>query len=66
MLTILPTPRVDPRPVLELPFAAMHQYPGTVVAIDPRGSSALVGGDFSNSTFDAQVHWISVALTHTF
>jgi long-subunit fatty acid transport protein len=30
------------------------------------GTSALVGGDFSNSTFDAQVHWISVALTHTF
>ncbi|HEV8071267.1 MAG TPA: outer membrane protein transport protein [Planctomycetaceae bacterium] len=30
------------------------------------GTSAIVGGDFSNSTFDAQVHWISVALTHTF
>ena len=30
------------------------------------GTSALVGGDFNNSTFDAQVHWISVALTHTF
>jgi len=30
------------------------------------GTSALVGGDFSNSTFNAEVHWISVALTHTF
>jgi long-chain fatty acid transport protein len=30
------------------------------------GTSALVGGDFSNSTFNAQAHWISVGLTHTF
>jgi long-chain fatty acid transport protein len=28
--------------------------------------SALVGGDFSESTVNAQVHWISVGLTHTF
>jgi long-chain fatty acid transport protein len=30
------------------------------------GTSALVGGDFSNATFNAQAHWISVGLTHTF
>jgi long-chain fatty acid transport protein len=30
------------------------------------GTSALVGGDFSNSTFNAQAHWIGVGLTHTF
>jgi long-chain fatty acid transport protein len=30
------------------------------------GTSALVGGDFSNSTIDAQAHWFGVGLTHTF
>jgi long-chain fatty acid transport protein len=29
-------------------------------------TSALVGGDFSSSTYNAEAHWISVALTHTF
>jgi long-chain fatty acid transport protein len=30
------------------------------------GTSALAGGDFSNSTITAQAHWISLSLTHTF
>jgi long-chain fatty acid transport protein len=29
-------------------------------------TSALVGGDFSSSTVNAQAHWIGVGLTHTF
>jgi long-chain fatty acid transport protein len=30
------------------------------------GTSALVGGDFSNSTFNTQTHWIGIGLTHSF
>jgi long-chain fatty acid transport protein len=30
------------------------------------GTSALVGGDFSSSTIDAQAHWFGIGLTHTF
>jgi long-subunit fatty acid transport protein len=30
------------------------------------GQSSLVGGDFNNSSFKAQAHWISVALSRYF
>jgi long-chain fatty acid transport protein len=31
-----------------------------------QNTSALVGGDFSNSTLSAQAHWLMVSLTHNF
>ena len=31
-----------------------------------QNTSALTGGDFSNSTLRAQAHWLMVSLTHSF
>ena len=31
-----------------------------------QNTSALAGGDFSNSTMSAQAHWLMASLTHSF
>jgi diguanylate cyclase (GGDEF)-like protein len=47
MLKIVPIPSPDAPAMLQLPVAALAEYPGTVVTIDRHGDSAVVGGTLS-------------------
>jgi diguanylate cyclase (GGDEF)-like protein len=44
MLKIVPDTRLDTRAPLELPLAAMAEYPGTVVVMDRHGTISPAGG----------------------
>jgi diguanylate cyclase (GGDEF)-like protein len=58
MLKIVPTKHPDAPAMLELPVAALIDYPGTVVAIDRHGASAVVGGTLPLvETLRARGHW---------
>lgn len=61
MLKIVSTTRPEAPTTLDLPLAALAEYPGTVVAIDRQGASAIVGGTLSLvETLRASGHWHEV------
>jgi diguanylate cyclase (GGDEF)-like protein len=62
MLRTVPDTRLDRRTVLELPLAAMAEYPGTVVVIDRQGASWPAGGRLAlTEMLHANGHWHEVA-----
>jgi PAS domain-containing protein len=62
MLRTVPDTRLDRRTVLELPLAAMAEYPGTVVVIDRQGASWPAGGRLAmTEMLHASGHWHEVA-----
>jgi hypothetical protein len=62
MLRTVPDIRLDRRTVLELPLAAMAEYPGTVVVIDRHGTSWPAGGRLAlTEMLHANGHWHEVA-----
>ena len=66
MLKVVPTRRLDAHAVLELPLAALAEYPGTVAVINRHGASAVVGGTLSLvETLRANGHWHEVETAAT-
>lgn len=60
MLRIVPDTRLDRRTVLELPLAAMAEYPGTVVVIDRLGARWPAGGRLAMAELP-HANWHEVA-----
>jgi diguanylate cyclase (GGDEF)-like protein len=61
MLKIVPDRRLDRRTVLELPLAALAEYPGTVVLLDRSGASRPAGGRLAmTEMLRANGHWQDV------
>jgi diguanylate cyclase (GGDEF)-like protein len=61
MLKIVPDTRLDRRTVLELPLAAMAEYPGAVVVTDGHGASWPAGGRLAlTEMLRANGHWHEV------